>query len=245
LIAPAEHRVVRVRLRNGAQLYVDPVMDLQHTIFWTGEYDAATITRMERLLKADSVVVDVGANIGGYAIQLARRLSGGGRLVAIEPVPANVQRLRQNVEANGLTAVVEIINAAVGDHEGIVHLRGKTGCEGLAGNAVVADVGVPASLTTIDAVAESLGLQRCDLMKLDIEGSEFNALRGAERLLRRFRPVLYLELNAHWMRHFGWTIRDLQDYLVPFGYELTNEVGRHLQADHETSLESAWARLRS
>src|SRR6185295_9270147 len=114
LLSPAERRVVRVILRNGAQLYVDPVADLQETIFWTGEYDTETITRMERLLEPDAVVLDVGANIGAYAVQLGRRLRRGGRIVAIEPVPANVQRLRENIEANALADVVEIVNAAVG-----------------------------------------------------------------------------------------------------------------------------------
>jgi FkbM family methyltransferase len=243
LVAPNEHRVARVTLRNGAHLYVDPVADVQDTIFWTGEYDTQTITRMERLLAPDAAVLDVGANIGAYAVQLGRALRGGGRLIAIEPVPANVERLRENIEANALTEVVEIINAAVGEREGVVHLQGATGREGLTGNAVVADYGIAASLTTIDTVAEARGLSRCDLIKLDVEGGEFAALRGAERLLRRCRPVLYLELNAHWMRHFGWSVRDLLHYLAPLGYELTNDAGKQLRADQETAgVESVWAR---
>jgi FkbM family methyltransferase len=242
LVRPGERRVLRVRLRNGTLLYVDPATDLQETIFWTGEYDAKIIARMERLLEPNAVVLDVGANIGAYTIQLGRRLRGNGRLIAIEPVPANVQRLRQNIEANGLTGMVDVVNVAVADHDGIVHLRGAKGSEGRAGNAVVADSGVAASVTTLDSVVETRGILRCDLIKLDIEGCEFSALRGAVRLLRRCKPVLYLELNAHWMRHFGWTVRDLHAYLAPLGYELFNDAGERLKAGYEAEgVASAWA----
>jgi len=242
LINPAEHRVVRIALRDGIYLYVDPAVDLQETIFWTGEYDRPVIRRMKQLLPPGAVALDVGANIGAYSVQLGRALQDGGRLIAIEPVPANVKRLRENVEVNGLAEVIEIVETAVGDRHGVVRLRGADSARGVAGNAVVADSGVAASLTTIDSIAEQYALERCDLMKLDIEGCEYAALRGAERLLRRFRPVLYLELNAHWMSHFGWTVYDLLNYLEPLGYDLVNERGESLRtATGRAEIESAWA----
>ena len=83
---------------------------------------------------------------------------------------------------------------------------------------------------------------RCDLIKLDIEGCEFAALRGAQRLLKRFRPVLYLELNAHWMKRFGWTFRDLLNYLEPLEYRFTNERGGPLAIEAGCQgVESVWA----
>jgi FkbM family methyltransferase len=221
------------------------MVDLQETIFWTGEYDCRTIDRMKELLVPGAVALDVGANIGAYTVQLGRALQQGGRIIAVEPLPANVKRLRENVNLNELTEVVEIVEAAVGDHRGVVHLRGAKGREALAGNAVVADSGVAAQLKTIDSIAEAHELERCDLIKLDIEGCEFAALRGAEHLLRRCRPVLYLELNAHWMNHFGWTVGDLLNYLEPFRYELMTERGEPLRTETgRAGVESVWARPR-
>jgi FkbM family methyltransferase len=242
LVNRSERRVVRVALRNGVHIYVDPTIDLQETIFWTGEYDSLTIDRMRQLLVPEAVMLDVGANIGAYAVQLGDALRRGGRIIAIEPVPANIKRLHENVILNGLERTVEIVKTAVGDHHGMVHLRGADGIEGIASNAVVADSGVAAQITTIDAIAEAHGLVRCDLIKLDVEGCEFAALRGAEGLLRRCRPVLYLELNAHWMKHFGWTFRDLVNYLQPLEYEFANERGERLgtEAGRE-GVESVWA----
>jgi FkbM family methyltransferase len=242
LVSRSERRVVRVALRNGVHLYVDPTVDLQETIFWTGEYDSRTIDRMKQLLVSGAVVLDVGANIGAYTVQLGNALRKGGRIIAIEPVPANIKRLQENVNLNGLEGIVEIVNTAVGDHCGVVHLRGADGIEGIASNAVLADSGVAAQITTIDAIAEAHALVRCDLIKLDIEGCEFFALRGAERLLKRCRPVLYLELNAHWMKHFGWTLRDLLNYLEPLEYQFTNERGEGLATEvGRVGVESVWA----
>jgi FkbM family methyltransferase len=242
LVNRSERRVVRVSLRNGVRLYVDPTVDLQETIFWTGEYDSRTIDRMKQLLVPDAVVLDVGANIGAYTVQLGHALGKGGRIIAIEPLPANVERLHENVNLNGLEGIVEIVSSAVGDQRGVVHLRGADGIDGIASNAVVADSGVVAPITTIDAIAEAHALVRCDLIKLDIEGCEFVALRGAERLLERFRPVLYLELNAHWMKHFGWTFADLLNYLERLEYRFTNERGGPLGIETGCEgVESVWA----
>ena len=245
LLHPAEQRVVKIALRSGVSFYVDPTVDLQETIFWTGEYDTNVIERMKHLLPPDAVVLDVGANIGAYALQLAHVLQSRGRIIAIEPVPANSKRLRENIALNGMTDIVEVVDSAVGDHSGLVYLRNALNREGMTGNAVVAEDGIAARLVTIDEIAETYALRRCDLIKLDIEGCEFAALRGAECLLKKYRPVLYLELNAHWMKHFCWTVSDLLGYLGPLGYELTNDDGQPLDVNAgRVGVESVWGRLR-
>lgn len=133
------------------------------------------------------IVLDVGAGVGEEARWFSRRVGPTGRVVAIEAHPRTFRCLEAMVAANGLVNVVPV-HLAASDAEG--ELAIEDGAESL-GNSVVAGAGairVPA--TTLDAVAAARGLDRVDLLKLNIEGAEVAALRGAAGLLARTRHVV-------------------------------------------------------
>src|SRR5439155_12428729 len=103
--------------------------------------------------------------------------------------PEHAAAIRRNLEANGLP-VNDVLNVAVGDQDGQITLaRPSGGNEGMFGvNAGTEDV-FSAPLRRIDGLVESAGLSRLDLIKMDIEGSELSALRGAIETLRSHRPA--------------------------------------------------------
>jgi FkbM family methyltransferase len=128
-------------------------------------------------IKPGSVVLDVGANIGIYTLLAAKR---GARVFAIEADPRNLESLRHHVRLNGFDDRVTIFPIAVGAKEGTVTIYRFHGNWGHS-NLFEGTDPVQVPMRTID----SLHLPPIDVCKVDIEGSELNALKGMESTLAR------------------------------------------------------------
>lgn len=155
------------------------------------------------LLPETGTVLDVGANLGFLTYYLARRARAG-RVLAIEPMPDNLDALNFVVRRFGL-GNVQVESCALGDHEGevqmVLPLFGSSREQGLAHvvHAQLTDnnVGIRCSvpLRTLDGFAELFapGVTVTG-MKIDVENFEQFVLSGARRLLATHRPIVYIEL---------------------------------------------------
>jgi len=136
------------------------------------------------------VVLDCGAHVGTFARQALR--AGASRVVAIEPAPVNLACLRRNLAAEIRDGLVIVVEKGVWheDDELLMELRpGETAADRvIEGTTEAPSVKVP--LVTIDEIVAELGLESVDMIKMDIEGAERNALMGARETLVRFRPKL-------------------------------------------------------
>lgn len=185
-----------------------------------GERDPDVMRFLRSWLRAGGVALDVGANIGTYAIPLARIVGPDGRVIAFEPNRPTRACLRHNVRLNRARNVV-VIPSAVGeisgrqalvvtaDNAGEVHLAPGNADRGMA------DVRV----TTLDEETSRLGIRAVDFIKLDIEGYELAALRGATRILRDSpRLVVQTEIVLAHLKRYGFTIEDLVRFFAGHGY---------------------------
>ena len=134
--------------------------------------------------------IDVGAHIGAFSLLASRLVGGTGRVIAVEPVPENALCLRKMVEANMLTNI-KVVEKAAGDRSGVLSLSLSPDASGHH-SAVFerSDERIHVSACTIDELVEDLGLDAVDFLKIDAEGYEPNVLRGAQRTVERFRPVI-------------------------------------------------------
>jgi FkbM family methyltransferase len=149
---------------------------------------------------AGSTVVDVGANVGMFAVQQARRQA---RVLAFEPNPACYRRLSRTVVQNGLTDRIQALNYAVGASTGVGTLRVPDNRTMLGtivddGDGAWTDASVVA-ITTLDQVLPALGVAHVDLLKIDAEGAEVDVLRGASRTLEH-TDRLILEYHSRGLR---------------------------------------------
>lgn len=143
-------------------------------------------------LPRDAVMFDVGGNIGVTALLLTG-LRPQGHVHVFEALPANATFLRQNLTLNGITNCT-VVEAAVGDKPGRVHLKGTGSATQVASTAKSGTDGV--AVVTLDGYAQDAGLTRLDFIKMDIEGYEPAALAGAAELIARHRPPILMEFNA-------------------------------------------------
>ncbi len=174
----------------------DPGISKELAIYGSHE-PQATKMAME-LLSEGMVVIDIGANLGYYALQEARAVGASGKVLAIEPAPENFQLLEANVRSNGYTHVT-LIQAAIGDRRGTAYLRlaTKSNWHSLANAPGYSGRDVEVPLYSLDDLADEHGLDTIDLVRMDIEGYETVAFNGMTRVLARDRPYLLMELHPH------------------------------------------------
>lgn len=181
-----------------------------------GRYQHDLALLLRRRLRPEAVVVDGGAHIGVLTVLMAR-LCAAGRVFAFEPSPDTRRYLDGNLAANGITNVT-VEGTALYDRDGDVTMdlcAAQPGGAHLAGVAPrSAPPGDPAgggppggtdtvAATRLDTWAAARRLDRLDLIKLDVEGTELAVLAGAEATIRRFRPVVVVECNPVALRRFG------------------------------------------
>lgn len=139
---------------------------------------------------AEGVVVDIGANLGLYAVPLAAR---GARVFAYEPAAATRALLEESVRLNRLTSLAPV-DVALSNRSGEGFLRLDAG--GTEYNSVSQEAaGEPIRLSTLDAEAKRLRWKSVDFVKLDAEGEELNILAGGGAFFDRFSPLVMFEIN--------------------------------------------------
>lgn len=145
---------------------------------------------LEAVLKPGGVFFDVGANIGVYSGWAARIVGPTGRVYAFEPVPSTRQYLQEFLEMNNLENV-SVVPSAVGRGTGSIHLYCRPGASGLASAVKTSapDIQeIEVSLTSLDEHASLAKTRVPQLLKIDVEGYEFEVLRGARQILCASHP---------------------------------------------------------
>jgi len=199
-------------MRLGYKMFVDLRSYTEYPSYYTGDYcEPAAIRTCLRLLDADSVVLDVGANVGFWSVALAKAVFPAGALFAFEPHERNFLRLRKNLELNGLLRDDSIYQMGLSDRSATLTLSLREDFQSGAstGNAAIVEgdahgfAVVSIEVRSLDEVFPRLGRTRLDFIKVDIEGHEDAFLRGSSQTLERFRPVIYSEINDGYFANRG------------------------------------------
>ena len=151
------------------------------------------------------------------------------RAVAYEPSPAMIASARALAALNGIESRIDLRHCAVGREPG--HRSGRVFSDGLVNvdNTDVSGQALDFDVTTLDAEVERLGA-RPDLVKIDVEGYEYEVLLGARRLLRERRPALAFELHLDLLDTRGVSPRQVVAELKSHGYTFRTCAGRRLSA---------------
>lgn len=217
-----------IRLKNNTQLFID-VRSRTHIVpFWTGKRDDEAILLIQKNLPKNSVVFDVGANIGYYTLPIALHLKTKNVIVhAFEPVDSNYNSLIKGIKKNKVETRVIPNKLALGDNEGVIEIV-KTE-SGNSGNAVLSmnsDDFLPKGIReqiqmiTMDKYINQNSINRCDFIKIDIEGAEIFFIKGAIETIKKFRPIIYGEFNSYFIKKFGFSIVDVWQILAPLDYDV-------------------------
>jgi FkbM family methyltransferase len=159
--------------------------------FWVGTYESEKAQLLARHVKPGGTFYDVGANVGFYTLLVSRLVGPTGRVISFEPSPRNLGFLRHHLSLNS-AANVEVLDLAVSDSEGVAQFS----VDGDPKKSQITAAGdITVQTTTLDRLMGELPFP--DLIEMDIEGAEYAALRGAEQLLRKSNPVIFLSTHGH------------------------------------------------
>lgn len=207
---------------DGGLVQVDTGSALEYSLLFRGVHEPEIVEWIEHVVRAGSVCLDVGANVGAHALVMARRAGPSGRVLAFEPHPRLARRLRENVGLNGYRNVT-VVEAAVSDADGEARFFGfRPGAFRQGISSLVPDerTGEEMRVRTVDGarIAERFALERLDLVKIDVEGHDAVVVRALLETIVRHRPLVIFEFRRRRWEAAGTSLPDTLARLRAAGY---------------------------
>lgn len=193
---------------NKWDQYVGRALDLY------GEFSESEVDFFRAAIRPGMTVIDVGANIGCHSIAFGHFVGSGGQVIAVEPQRRVYQILVGNVALSNLSNI-DVLHGALGAEEGILHVPAMNyEAEGNFGGVSLIESAHGSSEEVKVAALDSLDLQSCHFIKIDVEGAETLVIKGARQTIRTHSPIIYAEND----RPAG--SKELLSLLFEFDYRL-------------------------
>lgn len=217
----APHGLTEVIVAAGGLQGARLLLDMQsEKDYWLGTYEPDLQFALKHFAASGMTVFDVGANIGYISLLCARLVGSDGSVFSFEALPANLDRLKKNIELNDFascitpvpSAVVESnreVSFLVGPSSGMGKVQGSAGREKPRDGRVIQVQGI-----SLDSYVYDHAHPEPQLIKIDIEGGEVLALPGMRRLLHEARPTLLMELHGPDSLKAAWELLQIENYRI-------------------------------
>ena len=221
---------VRTRLGNGMTVTVPWNDDCGRAIWQCGYYESPSVHLIEKLLRPGMVFLDLGANIGQYSLVASRGVGPSGQVHSFEPDPETFRWLTRNVRRNRLENIY-LNQVALFDEAGkralYLATPQDTGSKSFAVPWTFSGETCEVACTTLDEYLGERRVERVDVVKVDVEGSELPALVGGAGALfeRSHKPILVVEFEERRQQAFGKSCAALAEFLTGQGYALFRSWG--------------------
>jgi len=171
---------------------------IQQQIFFFGIYDINGISYLRNTLKSGDVFIDIGANIGSYSLIASELVKDTGKVISFEPTKLCYRKLNDNISLNNLKNI-KTEKLAVYHQAGFINLHiSNSDNLGMSSilhhDAEIGDVEKVESIT-LDKYIIDNNISRINLIKLDIEGAEYYALKGMLNTLKKYKPNIIIEIS--------------------------------------------------
>lgn len=181
-----------MQCRYGKMLFNSNDTGVGRALDLEGEWYQSELDLIGQFIHSGDIVVDVGANIGAHTVFFAQKVEMSGAVVAFEPQLFCFELLCSNITLNDLFNVVPMF-AAVGAKAGSVKvlMLDPFSRQNFGGLSIGSEQGMEVTMLPLDA----LTLNRCCLIKIDVEGMEQDVIEGGRNFIARFCPLIYAENN--------------------------------------------------
>lgn len=189
--------------------------------------DAGEVGLMRQLISPGDTVLDIGANTGQFTCLFSRLAGSTGEVHAFEPMPASFKTLESNIQKRKLPSKVVLNQCALSDKGGMadIYVPGDDYTQAsLAVHSVSSweeDSAIRSDqvqVTTVDEYLIKTGIRTVDFVKCDTEGGELLVLKGARSMLGQEEPpFILLEIYESWTKDFGYSPKDLLNFLSSEG----------------------------
>jgi FkbM family methyltransferase len=215
--------------RQKINYEVDLSEGIELSLFLFGSFQRHITNSRFLNLKADDIIMDVGANVGLMSLQFAAKVPFG-RVYSFEPTHYAFEKLKRNLSLNPELA------CRIFPHQVFVSEKSATNCSMVAYSSWKVDgtktendhtihFGTPKDTTgiptiSLDEFMLKNHISKIKLLKIDTDGFEYEVLKGAEKLIVNFRPIIILEISLYTLQDKGISFDFIYDYFNHLGYRL-------------------------
>jgi FkbM family methyltransferase len=197
-------------------------IQLSHGAF----YELDILQSIDKLLDKNSVVIDIGANVGNHTVYWAK-VTKVKKIYSFEPVKSTFRILLKNIEINNISDKVKIYNIALGNKKskGIIDVYNL---DNIGGTSLSEDNDGDLELDKIDNIKEIMEEPEISFVKIDVEGFEKNVLQGAINLFDKYKPMVFIE-SFQGVNQYDFTYGFFKklDYNEPIKYPAENYLFVH------------------
>ena len=215
------NKTYKKKLDGNFYILVNPTEHIQQQLFWYGYYEKELAIMLKKILRANDVFLDIGANIGYFSLLAANNLPSV-KVISFEPVNELFQKLNENISLNNIKNITTV-NAAVGEineeKEMFLSAHDNLGMSSFQQPGNYTGKKEKVKVLTIDDWFKTSGLSSIDLIKLDVEGSELAALKGMKEVLQKQRPVVIVEINPETLSLFNLKPAIICNYLNQLNFD--------------------------
>jgi len=190
----------------------------------SGEYEVSTSQIINKFVREGDVCFDIGANVGPIMFYLARKATSRGKIYAFEPGPPIFERLASNVSFNPKYCESIIIeNLGVGEKNSQLHWSEELRYVGRGNGSlrigpdyrnIIVDV------VSLDSYCQKKGIEGIDFIKIDVEGMEYEVLKGAKTVLEKYQPIIYYETLPQIEKTLGFPVfTEIKNLLESLNYK--------------------------
>ncbi len=206
--------------------HVDVASCLGYPLLKTGVYESGMVQVIKTYLKPGNIFVDLGANEGYFTVIGSQLVEQAGKVIAIEPQSRLQPIIRKNLSLNNCENVT-ILQVLVSDSSTMANLYistdMNTGSTSLVKTSRFSLPKEELQALTLADVFQQQGITTCDLLKVDIEGYEYEAILGSKELFTSHRvKAIALELHPYHLAKRGLSEKDIVDFLGSCGYRLSS-----------------------
>ena len=191
--------------------------------FFPDNYERENFKFVFEVCKPGDTILDFGAHIGLFSAIAAKAVGSQGKIYAFEPSPTTNALLKKTVAINNAGGIIQTFQKAVGGEVGKTTFFISDGQADNANSLVNYKEdrpfhGIEIEVTTIDAFVKEQGLKKVDFIKIDVEGAEYDALKGAVDTFRKYRPKSILAIHPEPIRAKGDSLEAIYDLVKELGY---------------------------
>lgn len=190
-------------------------------IYADGHYEPAMLETISKYLTGQSIFLDIGANIGQHSLYASRYAR---HVYSFEPIERLYNQMRESIYANDFLNI-SAYNYALGNRREVLPIYGSG--SNMGGSTLVTNENrtkvQDIRVLRLDDVYSEIGIERCDLVKIDVEGYELDVLLGARDLISKYKPKIIIEYSPVFYRKVDNAIgENIYRFLKDLDYRIYN-----------------------
>lgn len=211
------------------QFLVLPNDALGKTLIENKDFEPHFYNIAKNVVKEGDICLDCGANLGYHTVTLSKLVGATGKVFSFEPLRVIFQQLNGNVFLNDLRNVL-CINAALGDENKLIQMDYIDVDDPNGINVGGTKVGSGGDITRMVRLDE-FSIKNIAFMKIDVQGSEVKLFNGGMNTINESRPIIFIEVENHWLNCFNETSESLLNKILSFNY-LIVRINNEYPCDH-------------